>query len=220
MRGKVFEKVGVNVSTVFGKFDSKFAKEIPGTENNNSFWASGISVVAHMASPHVPAVHMNTRMIITQQLWFGGGADLTPMHPDNENTNLFHQSLKEVCDKYDPQYYSKFKQECDKYFFLPHRDEPRGIGGIFFDNLNSNSWQRDFTFTQDVGKAFLSVYPNIVRKNYNKSWTEQEKEAQLIKRGRYVEFNLLYDRGTRFGILTGGNTEAVLMSMPPQVKWP
>lgn len=220
MRGNIFEKVGVNISTVYGKFDDKFAKEIPGTDGNTDFWASGISLVAHMVSPYVPAVHMNTRMIVTQNLWFGGGADLTPTYIDTQDTAFFHRSLKEACDKYSHEYYPKFKKLCDEYFYLPHRKESRGVGGIFYDNLNSGDWHEDFAFTQEIGKTFLSTYQSLVRRHYNKSWTEQEKEVQLIKRSRYVEFNLLYDRGTRFGIMTNGSPDAILMSMPPQVKWP
>lgn len=219
MRGKVFEKVGVNISIVSGEFDSKFKKEIPGTETDPTFWAAGISLVAHMNNPHVPAVHMNTRMIVTSKLWFGGGADLTPTLPYEEDTQDFHSTLQTACDKFDPQYYSNFKAECDSYFHLPHRNEPRGVGGIFYDYLNTGNWERDFAFTQEVGKAVLEVYSRIVLRNTAKPWTPKEKEKQLYKRGRYVEFNLLYDRGTKFGIMTGGNTEAVLMSLPPEVKW-
>lgn len=219
MTGEVFEKVGVNVSTVFGKFDPKFAKEIPGADLDPYFWASGISVVAHMKSPLVPAVHMNTRMIVTSKQWFGGGADLTPTFEFAEDTKDFHESFKLACDKSDPNYYPKFKEECDKYFFLPHRNETRGIGGIFYDYLNSGSWENDFKFTQDVGIAFLDIFPKLLRRHYKKDWTPEQKEAQLIKRGRYAEFNLIYDRGTKFGLMTGGNTEGILMSLPPEVKW-
>lgn len=220
MRGKVFEKVGVNISTVYGNFSPEFAKEIPGAkENEGNFWASGISLVAHMSSPFVPAAHMNTRMIVTDRLWFGGGGDLTPTFEDHEDTSLFHSHLKKACDKFNPEYYKKFKEECDKYFFLPHRNEPRGIGGIFFDYLNSGNWQNDFDFICEVGLAFKEAFSAIVVKNMNKTWLEAEKDLQRLKRGRYVEFNLLYDRGTRFGLMTKGNTEAILMSLPPEVKW-
>lgn len=219
MRGEIFEKVGVNVSAVSGEFDKKFAKEIPGAEENPNFWASGVSLVAHMKNPHIPAVHMNTRMVVTSRLWFGGGSDLTPTFPYEEDTNDFHNSLKSACDKFDPKYYIDFKKECERYFYLPHRNEQRGVGGIFFDYLNTGNWERDFAFVQEVGKAFLDTYPRIVKRNINKTWTDEQKNHQLHKRGRYVEFNLLHDRGTKFGLMTGGNTEAILMSLPPEVKW-
>lgn len=220
MKGRVFEKVGVNISTVYGKFSEQFAKEIPGAAENPEFFATGVSLVAHMCSPLVPAVHMNTRFIVTSKSWFGGGADLTPMYEDAEDTANFHGEFKQACDNHDAEYYPKFKKWCDEYFFLKHRNEARGVGGIFYDYLDSGSWEDDFIFTQDVGKAFLKIYPEIVRRHMNKKWNAEQREHQLVKRGRYAEFNLIYDRGTKFGLMTGGNTEAILMSLPPEAKWP
>jgi len=219
MRGRVFEKVGVNVSTVWGEFAPQFAAQIPGAAEDPRFWASGISLVAHPRSPHVPPAHMNTRHIQTGKAWFGGAADLNPIVPDAADTTAFHARLQEACDAFDPEHYRRFKAWADEYFYLPHRDEHRGVGGIFYDYLEDDA-ERDFAFTRAVGEAFLDVYPRLVARHMDRSWSDAERAYQLERRGRYVEFNLLYDRGTQFGLRTGGNPEAILMSLPPLVAWP
>jgi len=224
IKGQVFEKAGVNISVVQGNFTPDFAARIPGTEAGAAFWAAGISLVAHPRSPKLPAVHMNTRMMVTAKGWFGGGGDLTPLQPGTaaaaEDTADFHAAYKAACDRHDPAYYEKFKKWCDEYFYLPHRQEPRGAGGIFYDYLDSGDAVADFAFTRDVGEAFCAAYMPIARRRFAETFTPEEREAQLIRRGRYVEFNLLYDRGTTFGLKTGGKVDAILMSMPPEVKWP
>jgi coproporphyrinogen III oxidase len=219
MRGRVFEKVGVNVSTVWGEFSPEFRQQIPGADADGRFWAGGISLVAHPRSPHVPPAHMNTRHIRTSRSWFGGGADLNPIYPDDADTAAFHSRLRQACDGYAADAYERFKRWADEYFFIAHRNEPRGVGGIFYDYLEDQH-ERHFAFTRAVGEAFLDIYPRLVARHMDQPWTAEERTHQLVRRGRYVEFNLIYDRGTQFGLRTGGNPEAILMSLPPAVAWP
>ncbi len=216
--GKIFDKVGVNFSEVYGKFSKEFKTKIPGTKKSSKFWASGISVVMHMKNPNVPAMHFNTRYINTSSEWFGGGMDVTPCLRNNFLKRWFHSEIKKTCDMHNKSYYKKYKKWCDEYFYLKHRKETRGIGGIFFDYKKDN-WEKDFAFVRDLGISFKNIFKEVIIKNKNKKWTKKDKEIQYIKRGRYVEFNLLYDRGTKFGLQTGGNVDAILMSMPPIAKW-
>jgi len=216
--GKIFEKVGVNYSEVYGKFSKEMKKKIPGANKNPNFWASGVSVVMHMKNPHIPAIHFNTRFIYTTHGWFGGGMDVTPSIKDDKEKKFIHKELKKMCDRHSKIYYKKYKKWCDDYFYLPHRKETRGIGGIFFD-YKKNNWKKDFKFISDLGITFQMLFNSIINNKYKKKWTTKEKELQYIKRGRYAEFNLLYDRGTKFGLQTGGNVEGILMSLPPIAKW-
>ncbi|MFM7701986.1 MAG: oxygen-dependent coproporphyrinogen oxidase [Alphaproteobacteria bacterium] len=219
MKGNVFEKVGVNFSEVYGEFSNEFRHEIPGADKNPKFWASGISLVAHMKSPLVPAVHLNTRFVCTEKNWFGGGSDLNPAIENPQDTIDFHSSLKKACDETDLNYYEKYKKWCDEYFFIKHRGVSRGVGGVFYDYLNTDNFEKDFNFTKNIGLAFLDIYPKIVRRHMAKKFNEEQKQTQLQKRGLYAEFNLVYDRGTKFGLMTDGNVEAILMSLPPLAKW-